>query len=34
MSKPKVLVFDIETAPMLGYVWGLWENNVALNQVH
>lgn len=31
---PKVLIFDIETAPMLGYVWGLWENNVALNQIH
>lgn len=30
---PKVLLFDIETAPMLGYVWSLWENNVALNQV-
>lgn len=30
----KVLIFDIETAPLLGYVWGLWENNVALNQVH
>lgn len=34
MSGPKVLIFDIETAPMLGYVWGLWDNNVALNQVH
>lgn len=34
MSKPKVLFFDIETAPILGYVWGLWENNVALNQIH
>lgn len=33
-KKPKVLVFDIETAPMLGYVWGLWDNNVALNQLH
>ncbi len=32
-GKPKVLIFDIETAPMLGYVWGLWENNVALNQI-
>lgn len=32
--KPKVLVFDIETAPMLGYVWSLWENNVALNQLY
>ena len=31
---PKVLLFDIETAPMLGYVWSLWENNVALNQLH
>lgn len=29
----KVLIFDIETAPMLGYVWGLWDNNVALNQL-
>lgn len=29
----KVLVLDIETAPMLGYVWGLWDNNVALNQL-
>lgn len=34
MTKPKVLIFDIETAPMLGYVWGLWDNNVALNQVY
>lgn len=31
---PRVLVYDIETAPLLGYVWGLWENNVGLNQVH
>lgn len=31
--KLKVLLLDIETAPMLGYVWGLWENNVSLNQV-
>jgi hypothetical protein len=31
---PKVLIFDIETAPMLGYVWSLWDNNVALNQLH
>lgn len=29
----KILLFDIETAPILGHVWGLWENNVALNQV-
>lgn len=34
MAKPSVLLWDIETAPILGYVWGLWENNVALNQIH
>jgi hypothetical protein len=31
---PKVLIYDIETAPLLGYVWSLWENNVGLNQVY
>jgi hypothetical protein len=30
---PKVLIFDIETAPIIAHVWGLWENNVGLNQV-
>lgn len=30
---PKILLLDIETAPVLGYVWGLWENNLGLNQV-
>lgn len=28
-----ILVFDIETAPIEAYVWGLWDNNVALNQI-
>ncbi len=32
-SSPKILVFDIETAPIEAYVWGLWDNNVALNQI-
>jgi len=31
---PKVLIFDIETSPILGYVWRLWDQNVALNQIH
>jgi len=31
---PKVLIYDIETAPLMGYVWGLWENNVGLNQIY
>lgn len=30
---PKVLVYDIETAPILGYVWQLWDQNVSLNQI-
>lgn len=33
-SRPRVLVFDIETAPILGYVWQLWDQTVALNQIH
>mgnify|MGYP001562811409 CR=1 FL=1 len=35
IDKPAVraLVFDIETKPLLAYVWGLWDNNVALNQI-
>src|ERR1044072_2516292 len=24
----KILLFDIETAPSLGYVWGKWEQDV------
>src|SRR5579863_8242080 len=30
---PKVLIFDIETAPIVAHVWSLWENNVGLNQI-
>lgn len=28
MIKPKILLFDIETTPNIGYVWGKWEQNV------
>ena len=28
MKSPKILVFDVETAPNLAYVWGQWEQNV------
>jgi hypothetical protein len=31
---PKILIFDIETAPMLAYVWGLFDQNIGLNQIH
>ncbi len=27
-NKPKILIFDIETAPNLGYVWGKYDQNV------
>ena len=30
---PKVLLFDIETIPLLGYFWSIWQQNVALNQI-
>lgn len=32
-EKPRVLFLDIETSPILGYVWSLWNNNVGLNQI-
>lgn len=32
-SGPKVLLLDIETAPILAHVWGLFDQNVALNQI-
>lgn len=31
---PKILVFDIETAPILGSVWRLFDQNVSLNMIH
>lgn len=33
LALPKVLLFDIETAPIIAHVWSLWENNVSLNQI-
>lgn len=29
----KILMLDIETAPHRVYTWGLWQQNVALNQI-
>ncbi len=34
MNKSKVLVLDIETSPMLVYIWSLGEQRVNLSQVH
>lgn len=30
---PRILILDIETAPSLAYVWGLWDQRVGLNQL-
>jgi len=30
---PNILLLDIETAPILAYVWARWKQNVAMNQV-
>lgn len=30
---PRILIYDIETAPILAHVWKLWDNNVGLNQI-
>lgn len=32
-SGPRVLLADIETAPILAFVWGLFDQNVAINQI-
>ena len=33
-SSAKVLILDIETAPLMAFVWGLWKQNVYLPQIH
>lgn len=30
---PRILTFDIETRPTLAYVWGLFNQNIALSQI-
>jgi hypothetical protein len=32
-TSPKVLIVDIETAPILAEVWDIWDQNVGLNQI-
>lgn len=32
-DKARILFLDIETAPLLGHCWGLWNNNIGLNQL-
>jgi hypothetical protein len=32
-NKPKILFLDIETAPILAYCWGLWDQTISLGQI-
>lgn len=33
MKSPKILLLDIETSPIISYVWDLYNQNVGLNQI-
>jgi DNA polymerase elongation subunit (family B) len=33
MSKPKILIYDLETQPTLAYVWQAWKENISPVQV-
>ena len=33
MNKPKVLLLDIETSPLVSFTWGLFDQNIGLNQI-
>lgn len=32
-NKPNILLLDIETAPLISYCWGLWDQTIGLNQI-
>lgn len=32
-SKARILVFDIETAPIMAYVWGVWNQNISPDKI-
>ncbi len=32
-TKAKVLLLDIETAPIMAFVWRLWKQNIGINQI-
>lgn len=33
MSRPKILLIDIETAPSIAYVWGLFKENIPIDRI-
>ena len=32
-KKPRILLFDIETAPIFGQIWSIWQQGIGLNQI-
>ena len=32
-KNPKILIFDIETAPVKAFVWKMWKENISLDQI-
>src|SRR5579885_983063 len=32
-KKPRILTLDIETAPLKSYHWGLWDQNIGIEQI-
>ena len=34
MTSARIVTLDIETSPILAFVWSLWKQNVGLNQIH
>ena len=33
LPRAKILVLDIETAPLLAYTWGLWKQNISIDAI-
>ena len=33
LNPPKILTFDLETAPIKSYHWSLWDQNISLDQI-
>ena len=31
--RPKIITLDIETSPIIAYCWGLWKQNIGVNQI-
>jgi hypothetical protein len=32
-SGPRILFLDLETKPLISYTWGIWDQNIGLNQI-